>query len=157
MPKLAKPMLPPLVLNVPALAGRSEAEVAACLGQPGAGSMDAEPGRTKLSYWGGRVEVVFVQGKAAWIKLYGSRDLPFSVKALYKLGLSVKRPTYVNPGHVISWHNFPRLREVSIYGGGPHGTASSVLVCVRTGGPATAPAHRRWRVSLPGFLALRGT
>jgi hypothetical protein len=145
--------LPHLVLNVPALAGRSEAEVADYLGSPDPGMGSTDPNRTKLSYWGGKVEVVFVDGKAGWIKLYTTGDLPFSKAALSKLGLPAKRPTYLNSHHVMSWHNIPHLREVSLYGGGPRGSASSVLVCVQTNPQSSSSKSRRPRISLPRLRA----
>jgi hypothetical protein len=155
VPKASKNALPHLLLNVPALAGRSEPEVAVHLGDPDPGMVSSDPARTKRSYWRGRVEVVFIEGKAGWIKLYGSGDLPFSKEALSKLGLPVKRPTYVNADHVMSWHNVPHLREVSLYAGGPRGSVSSVLVCVQTTTPAPS-AKRSWRarISLPWLPAI---
>jgi hypothetical protein len=152
----SKNALPNLVLNVPALAGRSESEVAEYLGHadPGMGSTD--PARVKLSYWGGKVEVVFVDGRASWIKLYGTGDLPFAKEALGKLGLPVKAPTYVNTRHVMSWHNVAHLQEVSLYAGGAHGTVSSVLVCVRSRSDSSN-GNRRSRISFPRLKALGGT
>lgn len=151
MSKAPRHTLPPLALNVPALAGRSEAEVAAHLGPPDSDVPSTDPTRRKLTYVGGKVEVVFVDGKAGWIKLYGTGDLPFSIEALSKLGLPVKPPTYVNVGHVISWQNLPPLREVSLYGGGPHGSVSSVLVCVETHTERRARGGWRLRFSIPGL------
>ncbi len=154
MSKAGALALPSLALNVPALAGRSEAEVATYLGPPDPGATSTDPSRTKFSYCRGRVEVVFVDGMATWIKAYGRGDLPFSQAALTRLGLPMKRPTYRNGDHVLSWHNLPRLREVSLYGGGPHGTVSSVLVCVQTAPQAPGP-RSRWRLSLSGRRAVR--
>jgi hypothetical protein len=149
--------LPHLVLNVPALAGRSEAEVADYLGPPDPGMTSTDPTRRKLCYRGGKVEVVFVEGKAGWIKLYGTGDLPFSQQALSKLGLPVKRPTYVNSDHVMSWHNVLHLREVSLYGGGPRGSVSSVLVCVQADSQSSSRTSRRPRISFPRLRALGRT
>jgi hypothetical protein len=154
VPKPAKSALPHLVLNVPALAGRSEAEVADHLGPPDPGVGSTDPARTKLCYRGGKVEVVFIEGKACWIKLYGTGDLPFSQETLGKLGLPVKRPTYVNSQHVMSWHNVPHLREVSLYGGGPQGSVSSVLVCVQTSSRPSSSRGRQPRTPLPRLRPL---
>jgi hypothetical protein len=156
LPKPHKCSLPPLLLNVPALAGGSETEVSAQLGPPAPSTDITDPSRVKRSYTEGKVEVVFVQGRAGWIKLYATGDLPFSPDALAKLGLPTKRPTYVNRKHVISWHNLPHLREVSLYGGGPNGSVSSVLICVQTGTPS-APARKSRRFSLPRLRALHHT
>jgi hypothetical protein len=153
--RTSKNALPNLVLNVPALAGRSEAEVAEHLGHPDPAMVSTDPTRTKLCYWGGKVEVVFVDGRAGWIKLYGTGDLPFSKDALRKLGLPVMRPTYVNEDHVMSWHNVPHLREVSLYGGGPRGSVTSVLVCVQA--KSTRSSSRRSRISFPHLKAFGRT
>jgi len=153
MSQPARHSLPPLILNVPALAGRSEAEVSVHLGPPDPGTLSTDPTRKKLCYRGGKVEVVFAEGKAGWIKLYGNGELPFSRESLSKLGLPVKRPTYVNARHVMSWDNVLHLREVSLYGGGPGGSVSSVLVCVHTA-PKPAQASRSRRLSLPRLRAL---
>lgn len=154
MPGAATLPLPHLLMNVPALAGRAEAEVAAYLGPPVPGVGVTDPTRRKMSYWGGKVEVVFVEGKAAWIKLYGAGSLPFSKEALRKLGLPLRRPTYVNGRHVISWHNLPHLREVSLYGGGPLGSVSSVLICVETNSQPSAAKKPPLRISFSSLRAL---
>jgi hypothetical protein len=142
-----------LVLNVPAIARRPEGEVSRFLGMPDAGTISAIGNSTKRTYQSGKVEVVYVDGEARWIKLYTSKELPFSRQALRKLGLPIRRPTYDNSPHVLSWHNIAQLKEVSLYGGGPSGSASSVLVCVETtqnGAGKAGPS----RFSLPGLRAL---
>jgi len=125
--------LPRLVLNVPALAGRTAAEVARILGRgtarPGAGE--------KVKYHGDTVEVVYVGGKARWIKLQNAWRLPFSEQALPKLGLPARKPTYVNPTHVMSWSNLPHIKELTLYAG-KGGKVSSVLICVQTSNGATS-------------------
>jgi hypothetical protein len=144
-----KPALPHLVLNVPAIARRPESEVAQYLGMPDPGTPSVTPGNTKRSYRNGKVEVVFAEGEARWIKLYTTQELPFGAEALAKLGLPPRRPTYDNSPHVISWHNIPHLKEVSLYGGGAHGTASSVLICVQTTNPSGTRGARPRRFSFP--------
>lgn len=152
--KTPKHALPHLLLNVPALAGRSESEVADHLGAPDEGGTSTDPTRTKRSYRGGNVEVVFVEGKAGWIKLYGTRDLPFAREALSKLGLPVRHPTYVNAQHVMSFDNLPHLREVSLYGGGARGSVSSVIVCVQLNSQSASHRPRKPRISFPRLRAL---
>jgi hypothetical protein len=141
--------LPHLVLNVPALARRSESEIERYLGMADPAAATTSMNSTKRSYRSGRIEVVFVDAEARWIKLYTTKELPFSKEALAKLGLPVRRPTYDNSPHVLSWHNIPHLKEVSLYGGGPNGWATSVLICVQTA-PARAAARR---LSFPGLRA----
>jgi hypothetical protein len=143
--------LPHLILNVPAIARRTEDEVARHLGPPDPSSGSPSPNGIKRSYRGGKIEVVFVDGAARWIKLYTAKELPFSKAALAKLGLPVLRPTYNNAPHVLSWRNIPHLQEVSLFGGGAEGYASSVLICVQTAQQVRAGAPRRF--SFPGLKA----
>jgi hypothetical protein len=123
-------VLPGLVLNVPAIALKSPVEVAAIIGPPET-SGGVQPGAdARLRYKRGSIEVIFVGGRACWIKLYNPRNLPFSKDSLTKLGLPRAKPTYVNSTHVMSWSNLANLKEVSIYGG-ESGSVSSVLICVQ--------------------------
>ena len=121
--------LPPLLLNVPAIAGRSPAEVEHVLGPPFRQSRVDVSQHVKRTYQGGSVEIVFVEDQANWIKLYNTRNLPFTKHALGRLGLPVSNPTYVNRDSVMSWHTIPRIRELSLYAGAG-GDTSWVLVCV---------------------------
>ncbi len=86
--------------------------------------------REKRAYRQGKVEVVYVEGRANWIKLYDTSGLRFSQASLSMLGLPAKRPTYVNRNHVMGWNKICNLKEVSFYADGSGGV-SSVLVCVR--------------------------
>lgn len=146
--------LPSLVLNIPAIARRGSDEVEALLGRPDAPDGPQVSLQVKRTYQRGRVEVVFVDDHAHWIKLYECRDLVFDRSALPKLGLPPLRPTYRNPDHVISWTNIPRLQEVSLYAGRP-GKVSSVIACVETTKRDSTPARardgfrRRWPAGRP--------
>jgi len=122
-------MLPSLVLNVPLIARRSPAEVAQILGPPGRTNGVLLSAKVRNVYQRGTIEIVFADGKASWIKLYCTRNLPFSREILTKLGLPLAKPTYVNARHVMSWSNLANLKEVSVYAG-EGGAVSSVLVCV---------------------------
>ena len=123
-------MLPGLAFNVPSIARKSAAIVQQILGRPDKSSGTYLGGKVKQTYRRGAVEVVYVDGKAAWIKLYDTRGLPFGREALPKLGLPPKKPTYVNHDRVMSWGNISNLREVSLYAG--NGGVSYVLVCVES-------------------------
>ncbi|UCG84914.1 MAG: hypothetical protein JSW71_13295 [Gemmatimonadota bacterium] len=122
--------LPRLVLNVPAIALKSPEEVANVLGPPERTNGAQLTANVRNRYQRGSVEVVFVEGKASWIKLFNTRSLQFSKEILPKLGLPSAKPTYVNSSHVMSWSNLANLQEVSVYGG-ENGTISSILICVR--------------------------
>jgi hypothetical protein len=123
--------LPKLVLNVPAVAGKTEAEVARLLGPSERSDGVVVGDRVKHMYHGGTIEVVFVNGRADWIKLHEAFRLPFNGEALRKLGLPAAKPNYVNPTHVMSWNKLPNIKEVTLYAG-PNGRVSSAIVCVRT-------------------------
>jgi hypothetical protein len=123
--------LPGLVLNVPAIAGKSSDEVARVLGPPERANGIGLGANSRNRYRRGAIEVVFVDGRASWIKLYNTRHLPFGKETLSKLGLPVAKPTYVHSQHVMSWSNLPHLKEVSMYSG-ENGAVSSILICVRT-------------------------
>ena len=85
----------------------------------------------KHVYRGGKIEIVFVDGKADWIILYDTAGLTFDKWALPKLGLPVHRPTYTNRPSVISWTNIANIQEVSLFGN-ESGRVSYALIVVRT-------------------------
>lgn len=93
--------------------------------------------RTRVSlhpkhiYDHGKIEVIFVDGKADWIILYDTTGLTFDKRALPKLGLPVHRPTYTNRPRVMSWTNIANIQEVSLFGDGSGGV-SYALIVVRT-------------------------
>lgn len=120
--------LPGLSLNVPSIARKSTRDVERILGRPDRSSGTFLGGKVKQTYHRGAVEVVFVDDRADWIKLYDTRGLPFSQHVLPKLGLPLRKPTYVNHDRVMSWGNIANLKEVSIYAGAGGGV-SYVLVC----------------------------
>ena len=125
-------MLPRLAFNVPSIARKTAAEVERVLGRPDKSSSTWLGGKVKQTYHRGAVEVVFVDGRAEWIKIFETRGLPFNQQALAKLGLPPRKPTYVNRDRVMSWGNICNLREVSLYSGGSDGV-SYVLVCAHAG------------------------
>ena len=120
--------LPRLAFNVPSIARKTAAEVERVLGRPDKSSSTWLGGKVKQTYHRGAVEVVFVGGRAEWIKIFETRGLPFNQQALTKLGLPPRKPTYVNRDRVMSWGNICNLREVSLYSGGSN-SVSYVLVC----------------------------
>ena len=44
-------------------------------------------------YKRGTVEVVYIEGRASWIKLYNTSGMRFSERSLSKLGLTSRKPT----------------------------------------------------------------
>ncbi len=122
-------MLPRLAFNVPSIAGKSPEDVEEILGRPDKSGGAYLGGKIKQTYRRGAVEVVFVDGRAEWIKLYDTRGLTFGKETLPKLGLPGQKPTYVNRDRVMSWGNIANLKEVSLYAG--NGGVSYVLVCAQ--------------------------
>ena len=62
-------------------------EVARILGRPGVASENRHSRHQTLTYRNGDVQVVFVDGKANWIKLNRAKGLMFSKDAVTRLGL----------------------------------------------------------------------
>jgi hypothetical protein len=134
--------LPKLLLNVPAVAHQSPEVVERVLGKPERTTGAIVSANQKVAYRGGKVEVVYIDGRASWIKLYDTRKLSFDQESLTRLGLPPKKPTYNNRNHVMSWSRICNLREVSFYSDS-NGGVSSVLVCANE--PASTPASMKRR------------
>ena len=124
--------LPSLVLNVPAIANRTEREVQRVLGPPAqttsGGRLQRHP---RLSYRHGTVEIIFVDGRAECIVLHDTRALEFHQRSLAKLGLPVTKPSKTERGKVLRWDSIRGVREVAMYAGGRHGV-SHVRISVHT-------------------------
>ncbi len=116
----AAPTPPPaVVVNVPEIAGRSEAEVAHILGGAKERSTATHGGETypALYYQEGQTEVVYVEGKAEWISVRNLSHLPFSTEALAALGITnAGEPSFVSED-VIRWDNrkYPMLHGVHLF------------------------------------------
>ena len=102
-----------LAFDVPAIAGKTPAEVQAVLGVPEEGSPEGQ--HPRLIYRKGDVEIVFVDGEAEWITFYDMTNVPFSRRALRALGLPNLEPTFSNPPWVIRWENIPGIRELNVF------------------------------------------
>jgi hypothetical protein len=134
--------LPQLVLNVPALANQSREVVERILGRPERTGGVTVSQNEKVAYKGGKVEVLYANGKAKWIKLYNPRGMEFSQQSLSKLGLPPKKPTYLNRNCAMSWSKICNLEEVSLYSDS-NGGVSSVLVCARLSASVPKSMNRR--------------
>lgn len=113
------PPQPAVVVNVPEIAGRSEAEVAQLLGAPKERSTTINNGKTypALYYQEGQTEVVYVDGKAEWISVRNLNRLPFSTGALPALGIAnAGEPSYASAG-VIRWEyrKYPPLHGIYLF------------------------------------------
>jgi len=132
-PRTAAELPPADSLAIPAIAGKSSSQVAGILGQPTATETIHSRGRplTKRYYRDGDIEIVYVNGKADWITVFGRGRLPFGPAVLPALGLPSAEPTFSNPAAVIRWETIPGIRELSVFPGG-NGWAHYVYVLVNT-------------------------
>lgn len=110
----AKPQALPPIVDVPGIAGKSQAEVSVALGNP-ASCETIKQGQKCLFDTGG-TEVVFIAGKADWISIEALDTAPYSIDALPLLGFEKKNPSLSNE-NVIRWNNVPGFREISIFPG----------------------------------------
>ena len=112
-----QPQLQP-VIKINNIAGKTSDEVAEYLGAP-TSTETVNPSRTpcpceKNFYKNGEIRIVFIEGKADWIKISDLNDAPYSAETLTMLGIEQKSPSFSNE-NVIRWTNIPGLLEVSIF------------------------------------------
>ena len=106
-----------LVVDIPKLAGKGHADVAAVLGKPSS-CHNGKYGQT-CSYGKAATEIVFIQGKADWITVNDMRSVKFSPSAVESLGLKQVKPRFVS-NSTIRWEQVEGLLEVSIFPGQSH-------------------------------------
>ena len=102
------------LLDLKAIAGKSQKEVQAVLGAPDA--TEKTKYGPKLNYKGDTIEVVFIQGKADWITFTPKEIVPFTKDSLSVLGLPPKEPTFSN-ANVIRWEPSGSFVSVSMFPG----------------------------------------
>lgn len=100
-----------IVVDVLKIAGRNKPQVSKVLGSA---KCQHERSGENCLYRHGKIEIVFVRGKADWITVYNLGDHPFSTKTLRALGLPEEMPTFSND-HVMRWSGLAGLREVSLF------------------------------------------
>lgn len=100
------------IANIPAIAGKSRAEVAKVLGK--FASEEKTKFGPKLSYEKGKIEIVFINGKADWITVSGAADVPFDINALEAIGLKPVPPSFQGPA-VIRWEPCGDYTSVSVF------------------------------------------
>lgn len=71
---------------------------------------------TKCDYNDGRIEIVFINGKADWITVNGLDHVPFTEAGIVRLGFSGKSPAFRSPA-VMRWNGLPGVLEVSMFKG----------------------------------------
>lgn len=71
---------------------------------------------TKCDYNDGRIEVVYINGKADWISVNSLEQVPFTEAAIARLGFAQRSPSFRSP-MVMRWKGLPGVVEVSVFKG----------------------------------------
>ena len=109
---VAPPLLADPVIDIPKIAGKEPAAVEKILGKPTEGEK-TKYGKT-LVYQTGKVESVYINGKADWITVNGLKGVPFGETATKALGLDAAKPTFSGPA-VIRWEPAGKLLSVAVF------------------------------------------
>ena len=113
-----------VVFDLPAIAGKTEAEVTAVLGNPSGRETERSQYGThpRVMYRDGQVEVVFLNGRAEWMTLYNDAGtFRFSQTILQQLNVPNRQPAFVNPQYVMRWERIPEALSLSVFGDGQQG------------------------------------
>lgn len=104
--------------DVRALVGLTRTEVDRALG-PSTAHLSVKPARVgpalKCIYLNGRVEIVFIDGRADWIMLNALGDLNFSAGALRHLGFKTVTLPTSQTDYVMLWKGLEGLHEVQLF------------------------------------------
>lgn len=102
------------VIDVPKIAGQSMKQVSEQLKATATCAKNKRG--TKCDYNDGRIEIVYIDGKADWITVNGLEQVPFADTAIARLGFSQKEPSFRAP-MVMRWNGLPDVVEVSVFKG----------------------------------------
>jgi hypothetical protein len=105
------------VVDVTQLARRTEAEVAAILGEPSSTPQVGARDLPARKYRDDDIEIAYRDGRAQRISVMGGGELPFSEEVLEYVGLPDAEPSFVNREVVIRWEGLAGLREVNVLKG----------------------------------------
>lgn len=106
------PVPPEPVIDVMQVVGRSEADVAALLGEP---TSCEQVHRARWCRYGpDQDEVMFMAGKADMVTVHGMDAVAFDAQALRALGLEPSAPDHADE-YAIRWESLPDLEEVSVF------------------------------------------
>lgn len=101
-------------VDIPKIAGQSMKQVGEVLKTK---PMCAKNKRgTKCDYNDGRIEIIFIGGKADWITVNRLDQVPFNDGAIMRLGFSERAPAFRSPV-VMRWNGLPGVLEVSMFKG----------------------------------------
>lgn len=102
------------IVDLKKIAGKSEAEVSAYLGNP-VSCGKSKQGKT-CQYAKGETEIVYIQSKADWITVEGIDSVDFGPSALMSLGLKAVPPSFKNE-LTMWWHSISGMKELSLFKG----------------------------------------
>lgn len=100
------------VVDIPKIAGRSIKQVDDLLKTKPTCAKNKRG--TKCAYNNGRIEIVYIDGKADWITVNGLEQVPFTGAGIVQLGFSQKSPSF-NAPMVMRWNGLPGVLEVSMF------------------------------------------
>lgn len=103
-----------VVIDVPALVGKSKADVAKIIGEPT--SCGSSKYGEKCQFKKAEAEIVFIKGKADWITVEGIDDKPFSDETIQLLGFKKQSPSFSN-SFTKRWEPLQGLISVSLFKG----------------------------------------
>lgn len=109
---LIRPLLADPVVDILQIAGKEPAAVAKILGKPVEGEK-TKHGKT-LVYQKGKVEIVYIKGKADWITVNDLKDVAFDETAPKALGIEAAKPTFKGP-MVIRWEPAGKLISIAVF------------------------------------------
>lgn len=101
-----------VIMSVPAIAGKSRADVEALLGEPS--SCSPSKNGEKCEFDWRRLEIVYINGLADWITVSSIKGQPFAPSSLALLDIKKANPT-VATDFAIRWDHIPGFVEVSIF------------------------------------------
>lgn len=105
-------------LDLAQVAGKPKAAVEKVLGKADScGTVSpSKVGKVpKCIFQGGKVEIVFIDGKADWITVH-EPGVRFDQDAIAALGLAVRKPDFSN-AFTMRWKGIGRYREVAAFAG----------------------------------------
>lgn len=102
------------VVDIPKIAGQSMKQVSELLRAKPTCAKNKHG--TKCDYNDGRIEIIFIDGKADWITVNGLEQVPFTDAGIIRLGFSEKSPAFRSPV-AMRWNGLPGVLEVSMFKG----------------------------------------
>ena len=130
-------------LNLASIAGKTPQEVEKVLGSPVSRQKTSTGTHPLYLYAGSNIEVVFTEGKADWIAIYGTenpyggklRQMAFDQSTLAALGLPIAAPKFSRSTH-LRWDNYSGMKEIWFHKGGNLSGGGAgiklIYICVTT-------------------------